>query len=124
MLRRARDLVDEVERLRDVLKEIELRTISSPSMDGMPKGSGSGDAMAARMIRRDKVEQKLKTAERALKRSRTIGGNALHKVKAPVRMFCEAYFLEAASFDESCAYARISARTGDDYRSEVNRPDE
>lgn len=124
MIRRARDLQDELTRLKECLKEAELQTISSPNMDGMPHGSGDGDAMTRRIIRKDKLEQKIRTAERALKRSRTIGGKALRNVKAPIRMFCEAYFFECATFEESCTYARISERSGDEYRAMINRGDE
>lgn len=124
MLRKARDLVDEVERLRDTLKEIDLQTISSPNLDGMPKGSGDGDAMTRRVIRRDKVESKLWSAERALKRARTIGGRALREVKAAMRLFCEAYYLDGASLEESCKYARIDARTAERYRAVINRETE
>lgn len=124
MIRRARDLQDELTRLKECLKEAELQTISSPNMDGMPHGSGDGDAMARKIIRKDKLEQKIRTAERALKRSRAIGTKALRNVKAPIRMFCEAYFFECATFEESCAYARISERSGDGYRAMINREDE
>jgi len=122
MIRRARDLQDELTRLRECLKETEMQTISSPNMDGMPKGGG--DAMTRRIIRKDKLEQKIRTAERAFKRSQTIGSKALRNVKAPLRMFCEAYFFECASFEESCSYARISERSGDGYRAMINREDE
>lgn len=124
MIRRARDLQDELTRLKECLKEAELQTIGSPNMDGMPHGSGDGDAMTRRIIRKDKLGQKIRTAERALKRSKTIGGKALRNVKAPLRMFCEAYFFECASFEESCAYAGICKRTGDDYRKMINKEDE
>lgn len=120
-LRRARDLADEVTRLRENLKEAELYTISSPNMDGMPKGSSDGDAMTRQYIRKDKLQAKLRTAERALKRSRSIAGKALRDVKAPLRMFCEAYFLDAAPMEEACAYARIDKRTGERYGAEINR---
>lgn len=121
MLRRARDLADEISRLRDNLREAELYTISSPNMDGMPKGSSDGDAMTRQMIRKDKLQNKLKCAERALNRSKSIAGKALRNVKAPMRMFCEAYFLDAATFDEACGYARIDKRTGERYSAEINR---
>lgn len=115
MLRRARDLVDEVERLRETLREIRLQTVGSPNMDGMPKGGGDGDAMARRIIRKDKIESKLKAAERALNRARTVGGKALRDCRAPVRLFCEAYYLEAGTLEESCKYARIDRRTAERY---------
>ena len=120
-LRRARDLVDEVTRLRENLKEAELHTISSPNMDGMPKGSSDGDAMTRQYIRKDKLQAKLRGAERAQKRSRTIAEKALRNVRAPMRMFCEAYFLDASTAEEACAYARIDKRTGERYSAEINR---
>ena len=123
MLRRARDLVDEVERLREVLREIRLQTVGSPNMDGMPKGSGDGDAMARRIIRRDKIESKLKAAERALNRARTVGGKALRDCRAPVRLFCEAYYLEAGTLEESCRIARIDRRTAERYCAMVGSGD-
>ena len=120
-LRRCRDLADEVDRLQDNLKEARLHTISSPNMDGMPHGSGDGDAIARQIARADKIAAKLHAAERALKRSRTAAAKGLQKVKAPMRMFCEAYFIEAATFEAAVQYARISPRCGDDYRASVNR---
>lgn len=121
MLRRARDLADEVELLRENLKEVELHTVSSPNMDGMPKGSGDGDAMARVMIRKESLQKKIRTAERAMNRSRSEGRRALRNVRAPMRMFCEVYFLEAGGFEEACAHARISPRSGDECRAHVNR---
>lgn len=121
MLRRCRDLADEVGRLQDNLKEAQLHTISSPNMDGMPHGSSDGDAIARQIARTDKLATKLRTAERALKRSRTAAGKGLQKVKASMRMFCEAYFIDAAKFEEAIRYARISPRCGDEYRANVNR---
>ena len=120
MLRRCRDLADEIARLRDNLKEEELRTISSPNMDGMPHGTSTGDAIPRQILRKDKFLSKLRTAERALKRSQNLARKALQHVKAPFRMFCEAYFIEAAAFDDAVAYARIDKRTGERYRAAVN----
>lgn len=124
MLRRCRDLVDEVDRLQDNLREAELHTISSPNMDGMPHGSSDGDAIARQIARKDKLAAKLRTAERALKRSRTAAGKGLQKVKAPMRMFCEAYFMEAAQLEAACIYARIDKRTGERYRATINSTEE
>lgn len=124
MLRRCRDLVDEVGRLQDNLREAELQTISSPNMDGMPHGSSDGDAIARQIARKDKLAAKLRTAERALKRSRTAAGKGLQKVKASMRMFCEAYFMEAAQLEAACIYARIDKRTGERYRAAVNSTEE
>lgn len=123
-LRRARDLVDEVARLRDNLREAELQTISSPNMDGMPHGSSDGDAIARQIARKEKLEAKLRTAERALKRSQNLARKALQRVKAPMRMFCEAYFLEAAQLEAACIYARVDKRTGERYRASVNSTEE
>lgn len=123
-MRRARDLVDEVTRLRENLKEAELHTISSPNMDGMPHGSSDGDAIARQIARKETLEAKLRTAERALKRSRSIAGKALRDVKAPLRMFCEAYFLEAAQLEAACIYARVDKRTGERYRAAINSTEE
>ena len=90
-------------------------------MDGMPHGSSDGDSMTRQIIRKDKLQAKLRAAERALKRSRSTAGKALRNVKAPVRMFCEAYFLDAAPLEEACSYARIDKRTGERYSAEINR---
>ena len=119
-MRRAKDLADEVERLRDNLREAELQTISSPNMDGMPHGSSDGDAIARQIAHRDKLEAKLHTAERELKRSRTAAGKALQHVKAPLRMFCGSYFLENATLEAAIQYARICKRTGEEYRATIN----
>lgn len=90
-------------------------------MDGMPKGSGDGDALARQIARKEKLQTKLRGAEKALKRSRAIAGRALRNVKAPMRMFCEAYFLDARTAEEACTYARIDRRTGERYSAEINR---
>lgn len=120
MLRRCRDLVDEVGRLQDNLREAQLQTISSPNMDGMPHGSSDGDAIARQIARKDKLAAKLRTTEQALKRSRSAAAKALQRVKAPMRMFCEAYFMEAAQLEAACIYARIDKRTGERYRAAIN----
>jgi hypothetical protein len=110
-----------VTRLRDNLREAELQTISSPNMDGMPKGSGDGDAIARQIMNKDRLLSKLRGAEKALKRSRTIAGKALRNAKAPLRMFCEVYFLEAGCLEAACIYARIDKRTGERYSADINR---
>lgn len=123
MLIRSCDLQEELDRLRECLRELELQTVGSPRTDGMPRGSGGGDAMAGRVISKELLEQKIRTAERALKKSRAAGGKALRNVKAPLRMFCEAFYLEAASFEEALIYARINKRTAERYTAMINRED-
>ena len=123
-LRRARDIADEVQRLQENLTEIDLQTISSPNMDGMPKGSGDGDAMTRRIIRRDRIVGKMQAAQRELDKLRTIGSAALKRTKTPIRMFCDAYYLQFAGLEEACNYARIDKRTGERYCAMINRESE
>ena len=90
-------------------------------MDGMPKGSGVGDAVGGQVASLDEMRTKLERVEGKLKRARSAGGRAIAGVKAPMRMFYEAFFLSAGSLEAACIYARIDKRTGERYRAEVYR---
>lgn len=116
---KARDLADELDRLRENLQELELHTVSSPKMDGMPKGSTAGDAVGGQVARADSLREKIQRVEKALGKARSAGRKALQGVRAPIRMFCEVYFLENRPLDAACGYARIDKRTGERYRAEV-----
>lgn len=110
-----------MERLQENLRELELHTVSSPKMDGMPKGSSAGDTVGGQIARTEALREKLKNVEIKLKRARSTGRKAISGERAPIRMFCEAFFLEARPLEAACNYARIDKRTGERYRAEVYR---
>lgn len=87
----------------------------------MPKGSGDGDAMTRLMSRKEGLKAKLAAAERRCRRTKAAARRAADKCRAPMRMFLEAYYIEAQSAGEACSYARIDRRTGERYRAEINR---
>lgn len=95
--------------------------MSSPNLDGMPKGSSTGDAIARQVARADALREKIERVEKALKKTRNAGRKAISEARAPLRMFCEVYFLENRPLEAACSYARIDKRTGERYRADIYR---
>ena len=105
----------EVKILRDGLEELQKKTVSSPRMDGMPKGGGAGDAMAGLLIQKQRQQEKLARAERQLKRRQSAARRVIAPFPAPMRMFFAAYFIDLMKAEDACRYAGVSIRTGSRY---------
>lgn len=117
----ARDLADELGRLRDALREMELETISSPNMDGMPAGSSDGDGMTRRLARIDSLRSKIDREEQRFERLKRGGRRAIRGLQAKERMFLEAYYLDAEKAVTAAMIARISDKTAGRYIKRIEK---
>ena len=106
-----RDLVDEVERLQERLDEMQLQTVSSPRLDGMPRGGSQGDAMASMLIQRQAQEDLLQRAQKRLQKAQKDAERITVRLPAPMRLFYAAYYIDGEKFDAACSIARISEST-------------
>lgn len=106
-----RDLVDEAERLQERLDEMQQQTVSSPRLDGMPRGGSQGDAMASALIQRQAQEERLQRAQKRLQKAQKDARRITARLPAPMRLFYEAYYIDSEKIDVSCSIARISEST-------------
>lgn len=105
MLIRCRDWAKEIKLREDGLRELRTRTISSPNLDGMPRGGGDADANARRMIGIEKRESELKQERRGLNALKNKAKKALEGLKPSQRIFYQEYYIEC----HKCAAARVLA---------------
>lgn len=113
------DTAEEVRRLAEGIEELRRQTVSSPRMDGMPRGGGQDDAMSARISRLEDWEKKLRAARRGLARAKRAARLAIARLPAQQRIFYGAYYIDGEKMGTACTLARISARTGSRYAQMV-----
>lgn len=94
-----RDAAKDLQEAEDALKELELKTIGSPNMDGMPKGSSQGDANARHLIHLEYARAKRDKAEYALKKAKHNAHRVCRRLDGHMRKFCESYYAEGHPFD-------------------------
>ena len=121
MLMEARDLADELGRMRDALREMELETISSPNMDGMPAGSSDGDGIGRRLARIESMRAKVEREEGRLERLRKRCMGYIRGLRAAERMFLTAYYLDAEKAVRAAMIARISDKTAGRYIKRIEK---
>lgn len=114
-LRAARVLLEEIRLREERLDELKTRQISSPKLDGMPKGSGDGDAATARMISIEGREQQIRRDRRRLKRLQGRARRAIAPLNPRQRIFYTEYYLKGSSAETAADEARISGRTATRY---------
>lgn len=107
-----REIAKEVRTLQDGLEELKRQTISSPKMDGMPHGSTQGDGIAAVMIRKEKQEQSLASAQRRLERAAKAAQRVVRSLPSSKRLFYAAYYIDGEKQLTACDVAGISESTG------------
>lgn len=115
-MRRAAEELQEAE---DSLKELELKTISSPKMDGMPKGSSQGDANTQHLVHLDYARKKRDKAEYHLKKAKHNAYRVCRRLEGHMRKFCEAYYAEGFPFDVAQTLSGVQARQCYTYMSIV-----
>jgi len=121
MLREVASIADELDRMREGLREMELRTVPGQRLDGLPRGSGSGDTVANAFSAIEELRRRIQLKEDELDRARRSAERITKKLKASMRMYCQARYIEGRSVEAACAYARISLRTGERYSAVINR---
>lgn len=94
-----RKTAQDLEEAEVALKELELKTIGSPNMDGMPKGGSQGDASAQHLIHLEYARSKRDKAEYAHKKAKHNAYRVCRKLEGHMRKFCEAYYADGLPFD-------------------------
>lgn len=94
-----RKTAQELEEAEVALKELELKTIGSPNMDGMPKGGSQGDASAQHLIHLEYARSKRDKAEYAHKKAKHNAYRVCRKLEGHMRKFCEVYYADGLPFD-------------------------
>lgn len=103
------------------MRELEAQTISSPKMDGMPKGSGAGDASAQHMIYIEYARNRVSRAQAALKRAKSTASRICKRMDGHMKKFCEAFYIEGFPFDVAQALSGVGERQCYRYVSEVEK---
>lgn len=107
-----RDLAKEVQKLQDRLDELKRQTISSPKMDGMPRGGSQCDAMASAIIQKERQEQLLASTQRRFERAAKAAQRVVRDLPAGKRLFYAAYYIDGEKQLTACDIAGISESTG------------
>lgn len=114
-----RKAANELEEAEVALKELELKTVGSPNMDGMPKGSSQGDASTQHLIHLEYARSKRDKAEYALKKAKHNAYRVCRKLEGHMRKFCEAYYAEGFPFDVAQALSGVGERQCSRYAAMV-----
>ena len=112
-----------VQDLEDGLRELELKTISSPNMDGMPKGSSDGDASTRRLISMERAKHRLKMAEKDLRTARRRAERVCRKMDGHMRSFCESYYVDCQPFSVAQKLSGVSERQCYRYMQDIKPED-
>ena len=121
ILKEARELAKEIELKEEGLRELLMQTVSSPSMDGMPKGSGGHDASAARLAREEAMREDIQRGKERLQRIRRAANRGIKPLSASRRIFYQIYYIDAQKASAARTMARISERTAQRYISDINK---
>ena len=101
------------------LKELKLKTVGSPNMDGMPKGSTQGDSSTQHLIHLDYARKKLEKAQRALDKAKRNAHRVCTRLEGHMQKFCEAYYVECFPFDIAQALSGVGERQCSRYMAAV-----
>lgn len=107
--------------MEDALCELRRESISSPRMDGMPKGSGEGDQMPRRMARIDDLTRRIERQRARLSKLRRSGERAIYRLEAREKLFVEAYYLRAEKAGVAAILAQISDKSASRYIRRIER---
>ena len=97
------------------MQELQLQTVSSPKMDGMPGGGSVSDPMAVLMIRKQRTAERIKQTKERFKRAQKDARAVLVGLPVAKRLFYEAYYVEGDKLESAAAFAGICPRTGSNY---------
>lgn len=116
-----RHAAEEVDCLHEGLIELRRQVIASPRLDGMPRGSATGDGAANRLIRIEKQQRQLERAQKRLRRRRAAALRALSGLPVGMAQFCRVYYVEGVPFELAWRASGRSSRQCARYMREVER---
>lgn len=126
-LRVCRDAAINYAEREESVREIERRTVGSPKLDGMPRGSGVGDPTGSLAAGIDYARRRRDAAEKAYKRVRRAAVHACRRIaNKHAQKFCEAYYLDGKPFDLACIMSGVKERQCYEYmqKSKEKKPDQ
>lgn len=119
-LQECRALINtEIPAIEECIRELRMQTISSPKLDGMPRGGAVGDAMANRLKRLEKYESDLSFTKRRLERLQKAAKRAVNGLEVRRRIFYESYYIGGEKAAVARAEAGISERSATRYIGDV-----
>lgn len=116
-----REAVKDLQEAEDSVRELELKTVGSPKMDGMPKGSSTGDANAQYLIHLEYARSKLDRAHNQLARAKNNAYRVCRRLSGHMQKFCEAYYAEGFPFEVAQAMSGVKDRQCYSYMAEVSK---
>lgn len=119
---RLRELHDELEKMRDGLRELKLlvKSVSSPNMDGMPKAQGTSDAYAQALVRIERQEREIAAQARRVNRAKAIPIQALKRFVGPFKTFCKGYYIDGVPFFMAQAESGVGERQCKNYMAYIS----
>lgn len=119
-LQECRTLINtEIPAIEECIRELRMQTISSPKLDGMPRGGAAGDAMANRLKRLEKYESDLEYTKRRLERLQKAAKRAVNGLEVRRRIFYESYYIGGEKAAVARVEAGIAERTAGKYIADV-----
>lgn len=115
LLMECRKLAQEIALREEGLRELRMRTISSPRLDGMPHSSGSMDASTNKLIQIERREREIQRDKGRLQRLRSAARRVVKPLKPEQCIFYTEYFIEAQKARTARIMAGISERTMTNY---------
>lgn len=119
ILHECRELAQEIRLREEGLQELRMKTIGSPNMDGMPKGSGTHSASDNRLIQIEKYERDIEHSKRRLERLKDAARAVIKPLKVAQKVFYQEYFVEAQKAHIARTMAGVSERTMTNYLAEA-----
>lgn len=119
VLRIARSQAGVVRKLEEQLVRLRPAGPKGARLDGMPTGSRSNAGLDARLIRIEGLESMLARAKEALESDRVRARRAMCGMSAELFAFCQLYYIEAMTLEETAEVMGRSERQCRRYRSEV-----
>ena len=116
VLRNVRRIYKELLQLREDLKEQNAITLHSPDLDGMPRGGGYVDKMAARVIRIDSLKRREEDLSHKLSEARVRAYLVCRRITSvKAHMFFEAYCADLQSVETAHKYSGADNQTVREY---------
>ena len=95
--------------------------IGSPSLDGMPHGSGIGDPTGCKVAHVAYAERKADKARKEFERAQRVARRVCARIANPhAKKFCEAYYVECTPFEVAQIMSGVQERQCFRYMQTVN----
>lgn len=114
-----RTQVKTAQRYEERLAELKLRTIKSPSMDGMPHGTNISSPQERLVSAIDGLERQAKLERAQAMRAQKRAERYLSGMKLPQALFCRAYYIDGLNDEDAALIADRSTRQCQRFKQEI-----